>query len=564
MQFPSSQQAQPASDSLGAQSALHSVGRGRPPGVRIAICGVDTKAVLSVTSSMAFSHKFQERFAADMIDLRIACGDAFAVNRLLSQSVIQVSTVSKDVEVVVRDADVVILAAESIASVRMYANEFQAVKAAVEHTAALNVKVISHGLPEHEKDAFRFLFPSWNVEVSIRSWDVSALNNFLLSMHHERSSTAHFAGEPLQCASPERGDEIQDNIEGEFGGFDSSLLHGEMDLLRASDFAVDDEPCIEATSPGMSGETDPGVQFVLELQNSASHSFLHDAGRGEHPEEHITGIHDGEIVPQCGIIPAESIGGRGPLVESCVPPLAAQTCDFLAGPLPGDLVDARGLSNNDDPGLRAASVAPALPQAPAVPVEWVPRSGGMNMTRKRSCLEQPPPIEDAARKAKQRDKKAQKRALDRELAHAGDERLQKRIASNNEKARRDSRKRRFKEKMKKEGFQGTWFEPLYDACVVLAPCFGRTVHDFFGSLCQYIGDMKVDMSSSLLDKTNEFLHKRYTEENEKRKGTCQNNNGASFLQAVDTLLALAGEEVIVLLDRVKLVTKVTIRLGLEV
>jgi hypothetical protein len=513
---------------------------------------------------MAFSHKFQERFAADMVDLRIACGDAFAVKSLLSQSVIHVSTVSEDVEDVVRDADVVILAAESIASVRMYVNAFQAVKEAVEHAAALNVKVISYGLPEHEKAAFRFLFPSWNVEVSIRSWDVSALTDFLHSLHHERSGTPYFDGEPLQDASPECSDEIQDNIEGEFGEFDSSLLHDEMDFLQASDFAVEDEPCIEVISPGMSGETDPGVQFGLELQDSASHPILHDAGRGEHLEEHITGMHDVEIVPQCGIVSAESIGARGPLVESCVPPLAAQTCDFLAGPLPGDLVDARGLSNNDDPGLRGASAPPALRQAPAFSVECVPRSGGMNMTRKRSCLEPPPPSEDAARKAKQRDKKAQKRALDRELAHAGDERSQKRIASNNEKARRDSRKRRFKEKMKKEGFQGTWFEPLYDACVVLAPCFGRTVHDFFGSLCQYIGDMKVDMSSSLLDKTNEFLHKRYTEENEKRTGTRQDNNRASFLQAVDTLLALAGEEVIVLLDRVKLVTKVTIRLGLEV
>lgn len=144
----------------------------------IAVCGITTESVLRTTSSLIFGKEFKQLIETEALEFRIACEDKYTTSLELSKTFWEPNVLTENPDEAVRDADVVILAADTVATIRQNLLSFQAVKHSIERHARRTVVVVSHGMSAHEQGAFKYLFPSWNV-IPIPANGLAAVSSIL-------------------------------------------------------------------------------------------------------------------------------------------------------------------------------------------------------------------------------------------------------------------------------------------------------------------------------------------------------------------------------------------------
>lgn len=511
----------------------------------IAICGVDTECVLSATSLLHWSNEFKHHIEAGSVEFRIACADKYSASIPLSESSWPPKILTSHPDEALKEADLVILAANSLAMLRSNILSFQTVQETIASYASPGVKVVSCGLPRQQEWAFQIVFPSWNVGRSIHEWDVAGMSSIVNSLF-AYGMDAQVAGgdDMLELGGLE---EITGNVL-DFELDNSPIGPGNEDIANPAYFLApvelemflgppsllsdEDWPSAESSpSSTLQSTTEVQENFLLPISLAAEEStspeplpstrlreampsHQSNALLSENPKD-IAGNWNND--PVLTKIQIASVRG-----ELCDPHQNVnEITDFIPTHLPHDSSQSQPLDTKPDLSQIAVH--------------------DVHEERK-----------ETERKAKQRDRKKAQRAEIKARADAGEAKAKAMLADNKEKQRRAICRRRLRMRLGKSGHgsEVNWLEPLYDACVALAPAFGQNVHSLFMKFCARLSELR----SGDFDTE---LYSRYCEENRRRHIECKRDSQASMLKAFDTLLTLAGDEAMDVQDRIKEVSKVT-------
>lgn len=481
-----------------------------------------------------FCKEFSQLVRTGSVEFRIACEDKYSTGIQLSKACWEPTLLTDDADEALQDADVVVLAADSNATIRKNEVSFQALKKSIERQASPYVRVVSYGLPVHEQ-GFKFVFPSWNV-IPVPANDLAAVSTILGLLSGDSECARLEDDSDAFCLGPP-GESCESLNTIEYG---HAVEAGDGSGGRDDYFALELFPTLESEMEMTPGESSPSsiVRPPERVEEKLLSPASHLGEDGAYLEQYLSTSQ-----------PEQPAG-----YESASPP----------SDLPIHLVES--VYSYPETGRSSKKRKRAIDCAKPEPHDSQKDAAEMDLlaTQQPSLRSPPTPLsvmDDAPlstandaveeRRAKQRDRKKAQRATLRARAAAGDEKAKKKQAETKETQRRQVNRRRFRERLG-QGKRGMeWLEPLFDACVELAPAYGQTVHALIALICEKLDELRFTrrFDDALLTKSREENMRRHTES--------PRNSPHSMLNVFDTLLRIAGGEANNVLDRIKQVHKVT-------
>jgi hypothetical protein len=525
-----------------------------PPAIRndaghrplvVAVCAPETQCVVQGVATVTFSQFFRRLSKERLVALRIGCGDEAKARAALAKSTCVASEaevfITEDPAMAVRGADMVFLVADSVAGVGDERRSFMALKQAIDEDAR-SPCVVALGLPQPQSPAFQFFF-SWNMRAYIPSWDISSISELLESVWERRSAAALAT------------DSWPDRL---FADVPDDVLHD--DLLLGG------------------GLGDGSQELADELGDAIWDRYLQADGDEQMQDVPMTPppMTPPPMTPPPATPttpPAEtpaSVAPPAPDVEllseppspfQAPPPLpAAASGRASAAPAPSPTPETAATSRK----RAAPRPHPSSEQDCADRAEGLgggSQVGGRSPANLADGLTEPA---GASRKVQARERKAVARARVKQLAGEGNPHAMKKLEDETERARRDARKRRFKVAMQKlsESREAAWFEPLWEACLKLAPSFCRSIHWFFAEMCKFIGAMT--KGARLGRAAQEAQNESYAEREKFRRSafsTCPPGSVGSVLAIVDNIFTHSGDDVCDVIDGIRSCMKATSRPG---